>query len=102
MVYEFTEEQINQINGMGMFSRYGAMQGLVVPSPDLPVTYDSLVEQYGDQARYAVKAFGLEESCCSMLAEMWAGMDIDIFRDIAASGVDLKEFLRGESKKVEP
>lgn len=102
MVYEFTTEQIEQINGMGMFSRYGAMQGLVVPSPDLPVTYDSLVEQYGDQARYAVKTFGLEESFCSMLAEMWAGMDIDIFRDIAASGVDLKEFLRGERKKVEP
>ena len=102
MIYEFTEEQIAQVNSMGMFSRYGAMQGLVTPSADLPVTYDSLVEQYGDQARYAVKAFGLEESCCHMLAEMWAGMDIDIFRDIAASGVDLKEFLRGQVSKVEP
>ena len=102
MIYEFTTEQIEQINGLGFISRYGAMQGLVTPSPDLPLTFESLVEQYGDQAKYALKTFGLDGDNWRMLAELWAGMDIDIFRDIAASGVDLKEFLRGERKKVEP
>jgi hypothetical protein len=68
------------------------------PSPDLPLTFDSLVEQYGDQARYASRVFGLNESQWHMLAEIWAGTDIDIFSDLAASGVDLKEFLRAESK----
>ena len=102
MIYEFTEEQIAQINGMGLFSRYGAMQGLVIPSADLPMTYDSLVEQYGDQARYASKVFGLDEASWRMLAELWAGTDIDIFRDIAISGVDVKEFLRSQVSKVEP
>jgi hypothetical protein len=101
MIYEFTAEQIEQINGLGLFSRYGAMQGTVTPSPDLPLTFDSLVEQYGDQAKYASRAFGLDESKWKALAEIWAGTDIDIFRDLAASGVDLKEFLRSEHQKVE-
>jgi hypothetical protein len=96
MIYEFTEDQIAQINGMGLFSRYGAMQGLVIPSADLPVTLESLVEQYGDQARYASKVFGLDETQWRSLAEMWAVTDIEIFRDIELSGVDLKEFLRAE------
>ena len=97
MIYEFTADQIAQINGMGMCSRYGAMQGPILPSPDLPLTFDSLVEQYGDQAKYAVKTFGLEDS--SMLAELWASTDMDIFRDLVDSGVDVKEFLRSEGAK---
>lgn len=101
MVYEFTEEQIAQINGLGPVSRYGAMQGLVLPSPELPLTYDSLVEQYGDQAKYASMAFGLDEANWRSLAEMWAGIDLDIFRDIETSGLDVREFLRSEHQKVE-
>lgn len=93
MIYEFTEEQIAQINGMGLISRYGAMQGLVTPSADLPLTFDSLVEQYGDQAKYASRVFGLDEGNWRALAEMWAGTDMDIFRTIASSGVDVRDIL---------
>lgn len=93
MVYEFTAEQIEKINGMGFISRYGAMQGLVTPSADLPLTFDSLVEQYEDQARYASRVFGLDEGNWRTLAEMWAGTDIDIFRTVASSGVDVREIL---------
>jgi hypothetical protein len=80
MIYEFSAEQVEEINGLGFVSRYGAMQGLVVPSPDLPLTYESLVEQYEDQARYVSRIFGMDEGNWRMLAELWAGIDIDIFR----------------------
>lgn len=93
MIYEFTAEQIEEINGLGLISRYGAMQGLVTPSADLPLTFDSLVEQYGDQAKYASRVFGLGEENWRTLAEIWAGIDIDIFRDIASLGGDVRDFL---------
>lgn len=93
MIYEFTTEQIEQINGLGLFSRYGMMQGLVFPSPDLPLTYESLVEQYVDQAKYASRVFGMDEGNWKMLAEIWAGTDMDIFRDVAATGVDVRSLL---------
>ena len=93
-VYEFTAEQIAQINGLGPFSRYGAMLGGVAPSPDLPLTYESLVEQYEEQAKYASRVFGLEEVHWRALAEMWAGTDISIFQL-----VDVKEAIRADIKK---
>ena len=93
MIYEFTTEQIEQINGLGMFYRYGMMQGLVTPSPDLPLTFESLVEQYGDQAKYASRVFGMDEGNWRALAEIWASTDMDIFQIVADTGVDVKSIL---------
>lgn len=101
MIYEFSAEQIAQINSMGMVSRFGAMQGPLLPSPDLPLTLDSFAGQYEEQAKYALKTFGLDGISWQMLAEMWAATDIDIFRDLADAGEDVVEFLREEHKKLE-
>ena len=79
-----------------MFAEIGALQEGVVPDLSKPVTYDSLVEQYEAQARKACQTREQPESNWRMYAEIWAGMDMEIIRDVLAvnQGRPQEEVLR--------
>jgi hypothetical protein len=80
---------------MGFISDIGALQEEVTPDPDLPITTESLVAQYEMQAKRACVAKGWPEDSWRMLAECWAGVDLDIIRDVmAATGSTPQEALK--------
>lgn len=58
----------------------GELQGLLLPDPDKPVTYDSLIEQYTPRAREACVEKGWPEEQATMLASIWADMDMEILQ----------------------
>lgn len=72
------------------------MQGGVLPDPDKPVTFESLVEQYKDQAVRACRERGWDERLWRNLAEIWADVDMEIFKAIleARPGVTAREVLQ--------
>jgi hypothetical protein len=67
------------------FSEIGALQGLIVPDPSKPLTRDSLVDQYKDQAIRACRAKGWDETSWRALAEIWAHTDLDIIDDVCSA-----------------
>lgn len=67
-----------------MFAEIGALQEGVVPDITKPLTMDSLVEQYEAQARKACRMRGEPEDHWRIYAEIWAGMDLEIIRDVLA------------------
>ena len=77
-IHEFNEEQINMIEDLGICSSIGAMQGCVVPSKGTELSFEAFVKDYEEQARYAARTFYNDESKWKQLAEVWAGVDIDI------------------------
>lgn len=81
---------------MNFVSEVGEMQGGVVPDPEKPLTFESLVEQYKDQAIRACRTKGWDERMWRSLAEVWADVDMDIFRTILTSrpGVTSKQILQ--------
>jgi hypothetical protein len=82
---------------MGIFMEMGALQGALVPDPDKPLTYESLVEQYLSRAKEVCVQKGWPEWKALALSEFWAQTDWEIFVLIMTQHPELtpKELLQG-------